>query len=204
MKYLDVVSAEHELADDDAADAAGGADDEDGDVLRAGHGELAHGPAAEEDGGVLLGHSGGGGAGHLAEPRELAPHLIEHLPGAPAEPTGFTITSSSATIPLPPPPFAASSGAPPFLASAGSAAASSAVDSDLVAFLDRRFRDLRGFAAAVSLSSVADTGTSLALATKRQELRRLPLPRGRPRKAEEVDAQWAAAMAANNLDLSLS
>ena len=86
MKYLDVVSAEHELADDDAADAAGGADDEHGGVLRAGHGELAHGPAAEEDGGVLLGHGGGGGAGHLAEPRELAPHLVEHLPGAPAEP----------------------------------------------------------------------------------------------------------------------
>ena len=83
-------------------------------------------------------------------------------------PTGFTITSSSATIPLPPrPPFGASV-ATPFLASVGSSGASSAVEPDLVAFLGRR--DLRGFAAAVSLSSVADTVASLALAAKWHEL----------------------------------
>ncbi|WVZ77946.1 hypothetical protein U9M48_025733 [Paspalum notatum var. saurae] len=110
--------------------------------------------------------------------------------------------------PSPPPVVSSASGPAPFLvwlASAGSSGASTAVEPDLVAFLDRRFR---GFAAAVvSLSSAADTvaaAASLALlATKRHELlphRRPPLPCGRPRNAdeeeEEEDAQWVAAMAA--------
>lgn len=40
--YLDSVAPKHKLPDDKAADAAGGANDEHGGVLRTGDGEFAH------------------------------------------------------------------------------------------------------------------------------------------------------------------
>lgn len=76
---LDGVAAEHELADEDAPDAAGGADDEDGGGLGGGDGELA-----EEEGGVAVA-VGEGRAGDLSEAGELAPDLVEHLPRPPAQ-----------------------------------------------------------------------------------------------------------------------
>lgn len=79
---LDLVAPEHELADDDPTDAAGGADDEDGGVLRAGDGELAHGPPDQNRFEGFVGRR----PRDLAQARELAPNLVEYLARSAAEP----------------------------------------------------------------------------------------------------------------------
>lgn len=83
---LDSVSPEHELADHNATDAAGGSNDEDGGVLRARDGELAHGsalPEAKKVEGLLVVRTDS--PGDLPEAGELPPHLVEDLPRPPPE-----------------------------------------------------------------------------------------------------------------------
>lgn len=82
---LNPVTPEHQLPHHDASDPAGSPDDKHSGVLGLGDGELAH--RSPDECGVeeaVIRH-GGGGPRELAQPRELAPHLIEHLPRLAAE-----------------------------------------------------------------------------------------------------------------------
>lgn len=79
---LNAVASKKELADDDATDAGGGADNEDCGVLGARNGELAHGSFPDEEGVEGIPLIGANGAGDLSEAGELAPDLVEQLSGS--------------------------------------------------------------------------------------------------------------------------
>lgn len=95
---LDGVSPEHELANQDPADAAGGANHQDGGVLSARNGELAHGSAVPDVVSVVgvvvavnVNVVGSDGAGDLAQSGEVAPRLVEYLAGFPAQADGINL-----------------------------------------------------------------------------------------------------------------
>lgn len=83
--YLNSVAPKHEFPDDEAADAAGGADDEHGGVLGAGDGKFAHGPTLpyEQRRLVVVRPRS---PRNLPQPGEFPPHLVEYLPRSPPQP----------------------------------------------------------------------------------------------------------------------